>query len=121
MLDPELQHYLSGINQNLTEIKTKKGPGIWRSFFNGVFSALGYFFGVAIVIVLLGWFLQRTGLLKPFQDQVKNFTSLVDAARKLLPSTDNTNTTSPAPQKASGGQATVTLPDGRQVQVNLPQ
>lgn len=103
MIDPELQHYLSGINQNLTEIKTKKGPGIWRSFFNGVFGALGYLVGVALVVIILGWFMQKTGLLKPFQDQVNNFTDLVDTARKLIPSTQNSTDSSQTPQKASGG------------------
>jgi hypothetical protein len=93
MIDPDLKTQLDSINQNLTEIKKKSGSGgVWRAFFGGVFSALGYVVGLAIVVVILGVFFQKTGLLKPFQDQVVNFTDLIGAAKKIIPSSQNSST-----------------------------
>lgn len=120
MLDPELKNYLSGINLHLTELKAKKNPGIWQSFFNGMFSALGYVVGLALVIVILGWVLNATGLLKPFQEQMKNFSDIIDSAKKLIPSESKPNTNNQAPQSGTG-ESTFTLPDGRQIKVQLPQ
>ncbi len=118
MIEPELNTYLKDINQHLDEMKAKKGPGIWRSFFNGVFSALGYVVGLALVVVVLSWILARMGLLQAFEQQVGNFTSLVDSAKKLIPD-DQPNTNSK--QGSSTGGTLVTLPDGRQIKVLLPQ
>lgn len=106
MIEPELQNYLSGINQNLTEIKNKKDPGIWRSFFNGIFSALGYFVGLALVITIVGFIAQKTGLLKNFQAQVKDFQETLREAKSYLNSSNST-------QEGD----TVVLPDGRKVKI----
>ncbi len=119
MIEQDLKAYLVEINQHLAEIRAKKNPGIWRAFFNGMFSGLGYVVGLVLVVVVLGWVLNKTGMLKPFQDQMSNFTSLIDSARKLIPQdskTNNQNNLNPG----SGGETTVTLPDGRQIKVNLP-
>ncbi len=118
MIDPDLKGELDTINQNLGEIKKKTGsPGIWRAFFNGIFGAFGYIVGLALVIVVMGWILQKTGLLKPFQEQLKNFTELVSSAKKLMVPENNQQT----PNQNNGGQESViTLPDGRQVRVVIP-
>jgi hypothetical protein len=108
MIDPEIQHYLSGINQNLTEIKAKKSPGIWRSFFNGMFSAFGYLVGVVLVIIIVGWFLQKTGLIKPFQEQWAKFQNFMAQAENTM------SNTQPAQQ---GNGSVYTLPDGSKVKV----
>ncbi len=101
MIDPELKIQLDSITENLNQINKKSGKtGIWRSFFNGVFSALGYVAGLAIVVVILGWILQRTGLLPAFEAQVKNFTDLVDSAKKLIP----TDQKSSNPSQPAGGE-----------------
>jgi hypothetical protein len=118
MIEQELKAYLVEINQHLAVIRAKKNPGIWRAFFNGMFSALGYIAGLALIIVVFGWVLQKSGLLKPFQDQLKNFTQLIEGAKKLLPSDQNTSGTNDTLNK---GETTVILPDGRQVKVVLPQ
>jgi len=110
MIDPELQRYLSGVNQHLTDIKNKKNPGIWRSFFNGIFSALGYVVGLALVIVLLAWVLNKTGLLPQFQAQVKDFQDFMGQAKKVMSAGDTSQ------QNVQPGQ-TFTLPDGRKVKV----
>jgi hypothetical protein len=120
MLDPDLKVELDLLNQNLTEIKKKTGSGgIWRAFFNGMFSALGYVIGLAIVVVILGWVLQKTGQLPAFEAQIKNFTDLVDSAKKLIPSDQNSSATQQS-QQGNTVPTIVTLPDGRQIKVNLP-
>ncbi len=114
MIEPELQHYLSGINQSLTEIKNKKQPGIWRSFFNGMFGAFGYLVGIALVIIIAGWILNKTGLLPQFQQQVKDFQSIIQGAKQLMAPPQNKS------QQGSGvkGSYQVTLPDGQVVNIN---
>ena|SRR6185436_15946917 len=113
MIEPELQHYLANINQNLQEIKNKKLPGLWRSFFNGMFSAFGYVVGLAVAVVLLIWILEATGLLPKFQKQVADFQLMFEQARNLM---NNQN----QPQQGSGasGSYQVTLPDGQKLNVN---
>ncbi len=84
MIDPELRHYLSGLNQNLTEIKNQKSPGIWRAFLNGMFSAFGYVVGLALMVAVLVWILNATGLLPEFKNQVKDFKTFMTKAEKLI-------------------------------------
>lgn len=111
MIEPELQHYLSGINQTLTEIKSKKTAGIWRSFFNGIFSAIGYFVGLAIVIVLLGWFVNKTGLFASFKQQVDDFQDFMNQAKRAMTTGESNQ------QNANQVGNIYTLPDGTKVQV----
>jgi hypothetical protein len=122
MIDPDLKTQLDIVNANLIGIKNKKSGGVWRAFFNGMFSALGYIAGLAIIVVVLGWVLQKTGQLPAFEAQVKNFTNLVSAAQKLIinDSSPSSNTASPT-QPATGTPTIVTLPNGQQIKVNLPQ
>lgn len=110
MIDPDLQKQLVDINKSLFEIKTKKS-GIWRAFFNGMFSALGYVVGLALVIVLLGWILNKTGVLPSFQKQVQDFQVFMSNAEKVMAG-DNQSSTN---IKQQGN--TFTLPDGRKVQI----
>ncbi len=105
MIEPELQNYLSGINQHLVDIKNKKHPGIWRSFFNGIFSAIGYAVGLAIVIAILGWILQKTGYLDKFKQQAKDVQDIISQVKDFR---------QPFNQ---AGESTIVLPDGRQVKV----
>lgn len=132
MIDPDLKTQLDSISQNLTEINKKSGKaGIWRSFFNGMFSALGYVVGLVIVVLVLGWFLQKTGTLEAVEKQINNFTNLINSASRLIPQDQNQkpleSSQQPAGQQsaeqqtATSGQATVILPDGRQVQVQIPK
>ena len=130
MIDPELKTQLDQINQNLTELKKKTGPtSVWRSFFSGMMSALGYVVGIALVVMLLVWILQKTGLLPAFEQQVQSFTELVNGARQLLPSSttgSNKNQVpstsgSPATNSTSGGESMITLPNGQQLKVNISQ
>lgn len=111
MLDPELHNYLSGINQNLTEIKNKKSPGIWRSFFNGLFNAMGYVVGLVIMILILGFVLSKTGLLKQFQTQVEQFQSFMQSAQKMMSSSQNY-------QEQMQKGSVITLPNGEKIQVS---
>lgn len=116
MIEPELQNYLSGINQSLTEIKKKKQAGIWRSFFNGMFGAFGYLVGIILVVVIVGWFLQKTGLIAPFQGQWQKFQNFMTDAENTLHSSQ-----SPSQDAQQGTQAPagtiITLPNGQKVQV----
>lgn len=115
MIDPDLKTQLDQINLNLASIEKKKNPGVWRAFFNGMFGALGYIAGIAIIIVIIGWILQRTGQLAAFQAQVKDFSDVISQAKKLTTPADNTQ---PANNR---GESTVILPDGRQIKVQIPQ
>ncbi len=124
MIDPDLKTELDQLNKNLTEINKKSGrPGIWRSFFNGMFGALGYIVGIALIVVVLGWVLQKTGLLKPFQEQLKNFSEIIGAAKKLISPDNSTSTTTPARTNepaSNGGEGTMILPNGQQVKFQMP-
>ncbi len=114
MIDPDLQKQLETINANLVGIKDNKVPGIWRAFFNGIFSALGYFVGLAIVLLIGGWILNKIGVLPEVQKQAKSFQSMLDQAKNLLNTNQNPNGQGSIPT----GETTITLPDGRQVKVN---
>jgi hypothetical protein len=121
MIDPDLKIQLDIVNANLIAIKNKKSGGVWRAFFNGVFGALGYVAGLAIIVVVLGWVLQKTGQLPAFEAQVKNFTNLVSAAQKLIINDSSSSSNSAnANQPATGTPTIVTLPNGQQIKVNLP-
>ena len=109
MIDPDLQKQLSEINANL--IASKKGPGIWRAFFNGMFGALGYLAGLAIIIGLLGWYLNKIGALPQIQKRYDDFISVMDGAKALMGGQQN------QAQQGSAGYE-ITLPDGQKVKVN---
>jgi hypothetical protein len=102
-MDLDLEKNLKEINQNLVEIKKKKGPGILRAFFNGVFGALGYLVGLAIIFVVLGWFLNKIGMLSVVKDQLSNFQTIIDQAKKIT-----------APEKGSEQKIII---DGHEVQL----
>lgn len=108
MIDPELQHYLSGINQHLVEIKKNQKVGIWRAFFNGVFGALGYAVGLAIVVGILGWVLKETGYLSKFRQQAKDLQEILNQLKDFRQPFSET------------GESVITLPDGREVKVVSP-
>lgn len=105
MIDPELEKNLKEINNNLAEIKKKTRTGIWHSFFNGIFSALGYLVGLTIVVVIVGWFLNKIGLLPAFKKQLADFSDLISETKKVV-----------APDKQGSG-ATVVLPNGQEVKI----
>ena len=120
MIDPELKIQLEDIKKALTAIEKKNGPGIWRSFFNGVFGALGYIAGLAVVVVILGWTLQRLGLLQAFQDQVRNFTDLVDSAKKLIPQDSKPSTAPNSGTPPASMPAALRACEGRNAAARLP-
>ncbi len=111
MIDPELKGQLDQINQNLVLLQKKQGRGLWHSFFSGIMNALGYIAGLILIILILGWILQKMGLLTAFESQIQNFTDLVNQAKNITAPTSST--TSKTPTK-------VTLPNGQQVEINLP-
>lgn len=107
MLDPELKSELDQVNANLSEVKqNSRKTGIWRSFFNGMFGAFGYLVGLMIIVVILGWILQKTGLLKPLQEQINTFGSLIEQAKSLVPK----NQTQTAPGSNNVQTSTSTNP-----------
>jgi hypothetical protein len=108
-MDPELKEQLQIINSQLESIKKKTGQGIARSFFNGMFGALGYIAGLAIVLVVLGWFLNKTGLLPAFKKQVSDFQGIIDSARQL--------TTGSKEKLNSLENQTIVLPNGQEVKL----
>lgn len=121
MIDPDLKIQLDIVNANLIAIKNKKSGGVWRAFFNGVFGAFGYVVGLVIVVFLLVWALQKTGMWQSFQGEVSNFTNLVNEAEKLLPSSSQPSSSPQSQNTGSGGGETlVTLPNGQKIEVNLP-
>ena len=111
MIDPDLQKQLEAINSSLVAINQKKNPGIWRSFFNGMFGALGYLVGIIVVVIIVGWFLKTTGLIKPFQEQWQKFQTFMYQAEDTMSATQSQQGSL---QKGS----TITLPDGRKIQVS---
>jgi len=118
MIDPELKIELDQLNQNLTAIKNKSSPGIWRAFFNGMFGALGYLVGIVVVVAVVGWFLATTGLIAPFQEQWQKFENFMQQAEDTL------SATHPQSQSQQGssqnGSYMVTLPSGQKAEV-IPQ
>lgn len=123
MIDPELKSELDAINRNLDAIRKKSGRGVVRAFFSGMFSALGYVIGLVLVVLILGWTLQRAGLLAPLENQVKNFADLVNSAKKLLPDSGpgSSQSATQKPQSPpSNSQSVITLPNGQKIEVNVP-
>jgi hypothetical protein len=79
-----------------------------------MFSALGYVIGLVIVVFILVWALQKTGMWQSFQNEVGNFTNLVNEAEKLLPSHSQPSSSAQSEKTGSGGGETmVTLPNGQ--------
>ncbi len=113
-MDPDLQKKLDEINTNLVNIK--KGHGIGRAFFNGIFGAFGYAVGLIIVILILGWILDKSGVLPQLRDQMKNFQIMMGKASAILGGNGDQN------QEGQGselkGNYQITLPDGQVVNVN---
>ena len=105
MTEEEIKKYFEDIIQNLEAIKNKKSGGVLRAFFHGIFGALGYIAGIAIVLVIIGWFLNKTGLLPAFKKQVGEIQSILDQAKKFT-----------APEKQGSG-STIILPDSREVKI----
>ena len=118
MIDPDLKNSLNEINSNLITLNNKKNPGIWRAFFQGMFSAFGYLLGLILVIVLIGWFLNQIGVLPQFQKQLKDFQNFMGSAQKLMNSTDNSQQQNSS--QNTQGSYMITLPDGTKAQV-IPQ
>ncbi len=112
MIDPDLKIQLDQINQNLVAIEKNKSGGVWRSFFNGMFGAFGYLVGIVIVVILAGWFLNKTGLIMPFQEQWQKFQNFMYQAENTMSATQQQS------QQGSiqNGQV-YTLPNGQKVQV----
>lgn len=106
MIDPELQHYLSGINQHLVDIKKNQKHGIWRSLFNGIFTAIGYAIGLAIVITILSFILRQTGYWDKFKQQAKDVGDIMDQIKNFKEPFGQT------------GERTIILPDGREVKIS---
>lgn len=115
-MEQDLEKQLQEINSNLVEIKNKK-QGIFRSFFNGMFSALGYIVGLALIVVILGWFLNRIGLLPVFKQQISDFQLLINQAKKIM---DVGGGATSNQQSGQGTDTLITLPDGKQVKVQIP-
>jgi hypothetical protein len=113
MIDPELQHYLSGINQHLVDIKKQQKQGIWRLFFNGMFSAFGYIVGLFVFVFVLGFILNKLGILPAWREQVKTFQSLIDKAQSVLDAGENMQGKNQSGIKAGE----YTLPDGTKIKV----
>jgi len=120
MIDPELKSSLNEINNNLADLKNKKSPGIWRHFFNGIFSALGYVAGLALVIVVITWILNWLGLLPAFKQQVQQFQSFMSSTERLVSGANNSQQQNNG-QSNSQGSYMITLPDGRKAEVTPQQ
>jgi hypothetical protein len=117
MLDPELQHYLSGINQHLVDIEKNQKQGIWRHFFKGMFSAFGYIVGLFLFVFILGFILNKLGILPAWREQVKTFQSLIDKAQSVLDAGENMQGMNQSGIKAGE----YVLPDGRKVKIQEVQ
>ena len=102
------------INTNLNQIKKNSKSGIWRAFFNGMFGAFGYLVGIILVVVIVGWFLNKIGLLGPFQQQWKKFETFMSQAENTLNSAQPQQGSSPSD---SAGSYMITLPNGQKAQV----
>ncbi len=107
-----MQKQLEEINSNLVALKNKK-QGVLRSFLMGMFSALGYAAGLALVIVVLGWVLNKMGLLPAFKQQVSDFQAFMDQAKKVMSVGEQQGQNI----KSSNNETILTLPDGRQVKI----
>ena len=109
MLEPDLKTELEKLDSHLVDIKKNQGGGIWRAFFNGVFSALGYAAGLAIIVLVMSFVLQKTGLLEPFKKQISVFQDIINSAKDL--------TTGAKEKMNKMENQTIILPDGREVKL----
>ncbi len=116
MIEPELKNELDQINQQLAAISKKSGTSLWRAFLSGIMSALGYLVGLAIVVGIIVWVLQKTGLWSSFQQELQSFYDIINSAKQFT----SPGSTMPS-QKNSGGQSIITLPNGQQYRVNVSQ
>lgn len=80
MLDPELKHYLETLNGNI--VKVGQGLPWWRSLLNGVMSGLGSVIGVALALVLFGWFLNIAGIIPAFRREADNWKQLLQQTQQ---------------------------------------
>jgi hypothetical protein len=116
MIDPDLKIELDQLNKNLEAIRNKSSPGIWRAFFNGMFGALGYLVGIVVVVAVVGWFLAKTGLIAPFQQQSQRFQTFMDEAENTLSATQPKPASSQQGSSQNGSYM-ITLPNGQKAQV----
>lgn len=80
MLDPELKQYLETLNGNV--IKAGQGLPWWRSLLHGAMSGLGSVVGVAIAVVLVGWFLNIIGIIPAFQREADSWRQLLQQTQQ---------------------------------------
>ena len=120
MLDPDLQKQFDLINSNLVDIKIKKHGGIWRSFFNGMFGALGYLVGIVLVFALAGWILAKTGLIAPVEEQWQKFQTFMSQAENTLSATQPQSQQQTQEGGNQNGSYMITLPNGQKAEV-IPQ
>jgi hypothetical protein len=80
MLDPELRQYLETLNGNV--IKAGQGLTWWRTLLNGVMSGVGSVVGVAVAVVLVGWFLNILGIIPAFQREAESWRQLLQQTQQ---------------------------------------
>ena len=80
MLDPELKQYLETLNGNTAQIA--RGLPWWRSLLNGAMSGLGSVVGVAVAVVLVGWFLNIIGIIPAFQREAESWRQLLQQTQQ---------------------------------------
>lgn len=82
MLEPDLKTKLDSINKDLNQINKKTGS-LWRAFFTGMLSGLGSVIGAAIAVLVIGWILNRIGVIPSLKNQAGEWKQTLDNLPKF--------------------------------------
>jgi hypothetical protein len=72
MIDPELKSHLERIEAELVHMRMETAS-LKSSLIRGLIYGAGYILGAALVLLLIGWFLNIVGVIPAFTDQVREF------------------------------------------------
>ncbi len=77
MLDPDLKEHLIAIEKELVQIRRSSG-GYASNLMRGILYGAGYVLGVALIIVIIGWVLNKIGVIPQISNQVNAFRAALD-------------------------------------------
>ncbi len=72
-MEQDLEKKLDEINKNLVEIKKRTGGTWWRALWHGALRGAGTVIGIALVLVIIGWFLNVIGVIPAFREQARSW------------------------------------------------
>lgn len=77
MIDPELQHHLEKIEQEIKAFH-KSSSGFSSTLVRGLIYGAGTVLGAILIVIVVGWVLNIIGVIPAFTDQVNEFRAALD-------------------------------------------